>query len=133
MAEVQLNWAQANVKDARLTVPLAGEVPKGWKAHFEATVKLLGHGQWGTVEIKKKAVRVDAVQSGQEENLRFYLEGVVEQANAAESADEERESGPDDDGDDKASEDVPEGPDAELTDRFRAFAEQRETDAPPEE
>jgi hypothetical protein len=126
MADVRLNWAQATVQDDKLTVPLDGEVPKGWKHHFETTVKLLGHGQWGEVEIKKKAVRVGGLESGDADDLRFYLESVVEQANSAESADEERERPADDDEDDDASEDAPEGPDAELTERFRSFAEQRE-------
>jgi hypothetical protein len=122
MADVQLNWAGATVKDAELTVPLEGEIPKGWKGHFETTVRLLGEGDWGNVELKKKKIRVAGVESGEEDKLRFYLEGVVEQANSAESIDEEREHSSGRDHPEAAAE----GPDAELTERFRSFAEQRE-------
>ena len=49
MDEVTLNWSIADVKDAKLTVPLEGDIPKGWRKSFETTVKLLGSGDWGEI------------------------------------------------------------------------------------
>ena len=46
-------------------------------------MRLLGSGEWGEVSIRKGTIRVTAVGAGQEERLRHFLEGVVEQANAA--------------------------------------------------
>jgi hypothetical protein len=116
MEDVKLNWTDARVKDAKLTVSLEGQLSPGWKKSFENTVRLLGSDQWGKVEVKKRTVRVDHVTVGEEDKLRHYLEGVVEQANAAHSADEDASAG----SDDEASRD---GPDAEMTERFRAFAD----------
>src|SRR5579884_829445 len=113
MSAVKLGWESAEVRDATLTVALEGDIPKGWKESFERTVKLLGDGDWGAVELKKRSVRVSDVSPGSEEKLRHHLEGVVAQANAAHEQDDD----PDDDGE------GPEGPDAEMTERFRAFSE----------
>ena len=66
MASVKLQWSNAEVEDAALTVPLEGKHTKGWKQSFEQTVKLLGDGM--------------------EEKLRHHLESVVAQANAAHKA-----------------------------------------------
>jgi hypothetical protein len=109
---MDLKWASAEVKDAKLTVDLAGEPPKGWKQSFERTVTLLGDGEWGEVALKKGAVQVSDVTPGSEDKLRHHLEAIVAQANAAVQEDESDEDG-----------DEPEGPDAEMTDRFRAFDE----------
>jgi hypothetical protein len=123
MADVKLNWAESSVKKGKLEVPIAGEVPKGFKDHFENTVKLLGHGDWGKVELKKKVVHVARIDAGEPDDLRFYLEGLIDQANSAVAADQEKkakkkgEDAKDADGDSE-----PEGPDAELTERFRSFA-----------
>ena len=111
---MNLEWASAQVKDAKLTVQLTGDSPKGWKESFERTVTLLGDGEWGEVALKKGRVQVSDVTPGTEEKLRHHLEAIVAQANAAH---EERESG--NDGDDPERE----GPDAEMTERFRSFAE----------
>jgi|SRR6185312_300198 hypothetical protein len=108
---MNLEWASAEVKDATLTVGLEGELPKGWKDSFERTVKLLGDGDWGDVALKKGSVRVSDVTPGSEDKLRHHLEAIVAQANADH---EEHEDGDDDER---------EGPDAEMTDRFRSFAE----------
>jgi hypothetical protein len=115
MATVKLQWASAEVEDAVLTVALDGEVPKGWKQSFETTVRLLGDGEWGTVKLKKGAVRVSGVEPGTEEKLRHHLESVVAQANAADEAPEETPTGTD--------QDEATGPDAEMTGRFRSFAD----------
>src|SRR5579859_6866336 len=111
MSVVKLEWESAEVKDATLIVALEGELPKGWKESFERTVKLLGDGDWGAVELKKGTVRVSDVPAGSEDKLRHHLEGIVAQANAAHEEE-------DDDDDEER-----EGPDAEMTDRFRSFAE----------
>jgi hypothetical protein len=123
MPDAQLDWAQATVKDGKLRVPLAGDVPKGWKGHFETTVKLLGHGRWGKVVYKKKVIHVGGAQDGEPSDLRFYLEGVVEQANSACAAERKTKAKGS-----SASSDEPSGPDAELTERFQAFAEAGERD-----
>ncbi len=120
MSEARLDWSTAQVKDGDLTVELDGEIAKGWKKSFKTTVKLLGGGEWGRVEFKKGEVRVAGVAPGSEEKLRHYLEGVVEQANASQSEPDEARA-------DDAPE--PKGPDAEMTARFRSFAEPSEPNA----
>jgi hypothetical protein len=117
MSSVKLQWAKAEVEDSKLTVALDGELPKGWKQSFERTAALLGDGEWGEIQLKKGTVRVSDVTPGIEDKLRHHLEAIVAQANAAHEEDESKEDG---DGDE------PEGPDAEMTDRFRAFAEDDE-------
>ncbi len=116
MQDVRLNWAEAGVDGAELTVPLEGEVGAGWKRSFEKTVRLLGTGDWGDVKLKKQAVRVAGLSPGDEDKLRHYLEGVVEQANAARRAAEARPT--------HSRGTSREGPDAEMTERFRAFADE---------
>ncbi len=115
MSSVRLEWASAEVQNATLTVGLAGDPPKGWKQSFERTVALLGDGEWGEIQLKKGTVRVTDVAPGVEDKLRHHLEAIVAQANAAH---EEPETDGDESGDHEA-----EGPDAEMTGRFRAFAE----------
>jgi hypothetical protein len=128
MPEVTLDWSSAKVKDGTLSVELDGELPKGWKKSFESTVMLLGDGDWGKVSVRKGAVRVTEVGAGSEDKLRHFLESVVIQANADHSHDDEDESGDaredetDDDGDGDGDE-QDDDPDAELTDRFRSFAD----------
>jgi len=120
MASVKLQWASAEVEDGVLTVPLDGEHPKGWKRSFETTVRLLGDREWGEVKLKKGTIRVSQVTPGTEEKLRHHLESVVAQANAVdESAGQANPDEPAPDG----HEDESSGPDAEMTGRFRAFAE----------
>ena len=122
MSEVKLSWSSAEVDDARLTVPLEGEIPRGWRTDFETTVKRLGSGEWGEVEVKKDKVRVRDVTPGNEEKLRHHLESVVTQANASHAAREQEKAAKEEDEDDGR-----EGPDAEMTERFRAFAEPAES------
>ncbi len=119
MTSVSLKWDTAKVKDAKLAVELDGKLTSEWKDTFETTVRLLGHGDWGEVKLKKKAVRVSDVTPGSEEKLRHHLEGVVTQANAAVEAQSEaaaaaRES-------DDEDQDGQRGPDAEMTRSFRSF------------
>ena len=129
MSPIKLSWSAAEVKDAHLTVALEGKLPRGWKQSFERTVKLLGDGEWGAVELKKGTVQVSDVAPGTEDKLRHHLEGVVAQANAAHEARErEKEERDGEKGGAKAKDAEPEGPDGEMTERFRAFAEGDEDD-----
>ena len=115
MSSVKLEWASAEVEDGTLTVGLEGEPPEGWNESFERTVVLLGHGEWGEVALEKGTVQVSDVTPGSEEKLRHHLEAIVLQANAAHDEDS---------GDSEDAERVKrDGPDAEMTDRFKAFAE----------
>jgi hypothetical protein len=116
---MNLEWATAEVKDATLTVGLEGDAPQGWEDSFERTVKLLGDGEWGAVELKKGGVKVSDVAPGTEEKLRHHLEAIVAQANAAHEEPEDRDE----------DEREPEGPDAEMTERFRSFGEDEDEDA----
>ena len=117
---MNLEWATAEVKDANLTVALTGDPPKGWKQSFERTVTLLGDGEWGAIQLKKGTVQVSDVPAGSEEKLRHHLEAIVTQANASQET-------ADDDGDRDGEK--PDGPDAEMTERFRAFGEDDDEDA----
>ncbi len=122
MAVVKLNWATAEVKGGKLTVDLEGELASEWKQSFEATMAMLPGGDWGTVALKKHAVRVNDVSGGSEERLRHHLESVVEQANATVRPSEpERGGRGDDEGDPDSPE--PDSSDARMTESFRAFAE----------
>jgi hypothetical protein len=118
MEDVTLDWATATVEDAKLTVELRGELPSAWKKSFERTVHLLGDNEWGKVQVKKQSVRVSEVTRGNADKLRHYLEGVVDQANSALRAGEDEAKRRQDDGG------AGDGPDAELTEHFRAYAEQ---------
>ncbi len=123
MSEPQLNWSQAEVTNGNLTVSVAGDPPRGWKDTFERTARLLSNGEWEDVVLKKHRVRVDGLEPGSEEKLRFFLESVVQQANAThelpddeahDEADDAEEAGGDSERDESA--------DAEMTERFRSFA-----------
>ncbi len=124
MGRVKLDWSSAEVKASKLSVDLDGDVTKEWKNSFEATVALLDHGEWGTVKLKKDAVRVSDVTAGAEEKLRFFLESAVTQANATgeDNDDERADDGDDGDGDEDARDATEPSEDAELTERFRAYA-----------
>jgi hypothetical protein len=116
-----LEWNATAVRDGTVTVPIAGERPKGWKATFERTATLLGGGRWGEVSLKKENVKVAGVGEGSEEELRFFLDGVIQEANAAHV-----ETGEDDEAQsaDDASPDEGDGgddADARMTSRFREF------------
>ncbi len=118
MSEVSLNWSSATVTDGKLTVELAGERPRGWKKSFEKTVKLLGAGgNWDEVRVKKGQVELTSLTPGDEEKVRHFLDSVVTQANAAHRASEPESDAPGPQSPDES------GPDAEMTARFRAFAE----------
>jgi hypothetical protein len=123
MSAPQLDWSQAEVKNGKLTVSVAGDPPRGWKDTFERTARLLSNGEWDDVTLKKHGVRVDGLQPGSEEKLRFFLESVVQQANATHEPpeDEPREAAEHADEATGASE-RDTSTDAEMTERFRSFA-----------
>jgi hypothetical protein len=122
MDEVTLNWSTAEVKDGKLTVPLEGDIPKGWRKSFETVVRLLGSGDWGEIQVKRDKVRVSDVEPGSEDKLRHHLEAVLAQANADHEPDDgEDEEAPDADESEPGAGDEDEGPDAEMTQRFRSF------------
>ena len=129
MSDVKLNWSTAKVEDSKLTVDLDGELPSGWKDSFDAVARLLASSaDWGEVSLKgKKSVRVADVSEGSEERLRHFLESVVAQANADHTPDESErdESGDDAEGDEDADDGGRDdsGPDAQMSDRFRSFAD----------
>jgi hypothetical protein len=120
----RLDWSTAQVKDGTLTVELTGERPKGWKKTFDRTAKLLGRGDWAEVQCKRGGVRVAGVEPGAEERLRAFLEGVVAQADAEHRPDDEDDDDQDEapDSEQQTGEDA-DDPDAELTERFRSFAD----------
>ena len=115
MEEMRIDWRSAEVEDGRLSVSLEEKPSKGWREHFERTIVLLGSREFPQVGVKKGEIRVDGVREGAEEDLRRFLEGVVDQANTAVAAEDAHE--PDNA---EASED------ARLTAAFRAFADEPE-------
>jgi hypothetical protein len=118
MEAPRLEWSAAVVRDGTLTVPIAGDRPRGWKSTFDHTVRLLGGGAWGEVSLKKEKVKVADVPEGGEEELRFFLEGVVQQANTthADTDDDDDVADEPDDGDADGDD-----ADARMTSRFRDF------------
>jgi hypothetical protein len=122
MPPVTVDWSTAEVKKSRLTVALEGDIPKGWRRSFETVVRLLGAGEWGEIQIKRDEVRVSDVEPGSEDKLRHHLEAVVAQANADHEPDEdEDDAAPDADESTPGAGDEDDGPDAEMTERFRSF------------
>jgi len=115
MGDVRIDWGAASVDGGRLTVPLEGELPDGFKARLTHVVERLDRGGsgWGEIKVGKAKVRVQGVVAGAERDLRHFLEAAVLQASA--DADEED--------DDEAAGDERSDEDQALTDAFRAFAE----------
>lgn len=120
--DLRLDWSAAEVHDGTLTVPVQGETGKSFKRAFKATVRLLGeHAAWGDVELHKGAVHVSDVEPGCEDALRHHLDSIVLQAaTTVGRADEKRSDRPGA---------AAEGPDAEMTERFRAFGGPPEGDS----
>ena len=119
METLGLQWSAAKVRDGTLTVRLDGDRPKGWKAAFEQTVRLLGAGTWGEVSIKGAKIKVAAVPEGSEEELRFFLDGAVQQANATlvDTGDDAGDAPDEPDDEDSQGDDA----DTRMTSRFRDF------------
>lgn len=115
MEAPHLEWSAAAVRDGTLTVPIAGDRPRGWKATFDHTVRLLGGGSWGEVSLKKHRVKVAGVTEGSEDELRHFLEGAVQESNAA-CLQADTDDAPSD-----AADDAGDDADARMTGRFRDF------------
>ena len=115
----QLDWSAAEVSDGTLTVKVTGELEDEWEQTFARTLALLStSGTWGAVAFKKGKVTVDEVQEGSEDNLRFALDGAVQEANAHHADDDASDEHP-------GENDEPEGDetDQRMTDRFREPSE----------
>ena len=115
----QLDWNAAEVRDGTLTIEVSGEFDDEWEQTFARTLALLSSsGTWGSVSLKKGKVTVEGVQEGSEDNVRFALDGAVQEANAhhgpedSEESDEDAES---EDADDSEGDDT----DRRMTERFR--------------
>jgi hypothetical protein len=115
MSEVSIDWSSAEVREGSLRVKLRGRPPSDWRDGFDRTVALLPAGDWGKVRLKNDRIRVRRVRPGSEDRLRHFLESVVLQANS---------SSPEPPGStqDTGTERPLDGVDAEMTERFRAFA-----------
>jgi hypothetical protein len=114
-----IDWSTAEVHGETLTVQIVGDRPRGYKRSIESVATLLGGGTpTSDVSMRKGVLSVDGALPGREDELRFFLEAVVLQANA------------DHDVTDEDDEDEPDAPEAhkdqqsEMTDRFRRFAEE---------
>ena len=119
MESPKLQWSAAEVSGGVLTVPIEGERPKGWKDKFEQVVRLLGGGQWDEITCKSGKVRVSGVTDGSEDSLHHFLEGVMQEVNAAfPTADEPDRSDDDERGSDEHTAD---DSDRRLTESFRNF------------
>jgi hypothetical protein len=130
VSETNLDWATAEVDDGQLTVSLDGMPPDEWAERFETTAKLLNHGTWEKVKLKKDEVRVRPVVEGEEDKLRHFLESVVLEANAAVEANAENSEGADGDESESEQETGEEtSADREMTDRFRRFGETEESES----
>jgi hypothetical protein len=119
--QAAIDWASAQVADAVLTVPLAGETSKEWTKRLEHVLELLqeeGHdGPWESIAITGQDVQVKGVQAGTEGDVRYLLEAGVTQTNADFAA---RSREGDGDGDDANA------ADQEMAAAFRSFAEEPE-------
>lgn len=130
--QVKPDWETAEVSDGALTVALSAEPPKRWRNAFEQTATLLNNGSWTVSLDKKGSVRVDPVEQGDEDRVREFIEGAALEANSTLVGEDElfgREPA-----DDEDEERTPEAEAAEstrdeaLTERFRAFAGEGESD-----
>lgn len=113
--EPQLEWNAAQVSDGTLIVEITGEFDDEWEQTFVRTLALLSSaGTWGAVAFKKGKVTLDEVREGSEDNVRFALDGAVQEANAHHADDDESDE-------DSGEDDEPEGDetDQRMTDRFR--------------
>jgi hypothetical protein len=111
-----IDWASAEVEDAVLTVPVAGEPPEGWAERVERTVaRLTDHGgaPWEAIEITQERIEVAGVQPGTEGDVRHVLDAAVTQAGADLAL---KEDAGDDDGSGSQA-------DRDMTDEFRSFAD----------
>jgi hypothetical protein len=80
---VQIDWGSADVSAGKLSVCWDARPSSRWVERARAVVDRLGTGSaWGPIKITRKHVRVKHLQPGVEDELRYLLEGAVQQANA---------------------------------------------------
>lgn len=125
MADLKLDWSSAAVSGGKLTVSLDDKPTKEWRASFERTAQLLDRGTWGDIELSKGTVTVADVVPGSEENLRFFLDSVVLEANGEQPDEDEEERDDEEEGGAEREDD----PDREMTDRFKAFAPEEKAES----
>lgn len=120
MDERRLDWSSAEVSGGQLTVPLSGEGSKGWAERFGWVAERLqgNSASWGEVTASKSSVKVAGVAPGSEADVRHFLESVLAQVNADHAKPDEDRRGENG------------GPDAEMTETFRSFAEPEDSQAP---
>jgi hypothetical protein len=120
-----VDWSSAEVHEDTLTVEIAGDRPRGWKRSFELVARLLGSdGSFHDVSLRRGRASVRGATPGEEDELRFFLEAVVLQANADHKVDDG-----DEDEDEPDAPEAHDDPQSEMTDRFRGFAAE-ENDEP---
>lgn len=117
MPSTQFDWSTAEVRNGRLSVSLDGKPPKDWIQGFEAAARLLNHGRFADVRLRRSTVRIDPVVPGEEELARHFLESLAQEANARVEVDE-----PKSEPDDEAAQEDSVDEDSAMTERFRAFA-----------
>jgi hypothetical protein len=114
-----VDWSTAEVNGDTLTVEIAGDRPRGWKTSFELVATLLGSdSSFHDVSLRKGTASVGGATPGSEDELRFFLEAVVLQANTDHQLDESE----DEDDEEDAPAQQRDDPQSEMTDRFRGFA-----------
>ena len=91
----EIDWTTAVVEGGRLTVGYDGEPSSEWADRVEAVLDRIDgpDSRWAKIAIKRVRVRVTCVQPGCEDDLRFLLEGAVQQANADFAPDDEDAEG----------------------------------------
>ena len=123
---LRIDWAGAGVSEGKLTVELVGEAPKGLSKRFEAVLALIAPKAppWEQIEVHSGTVAVSGVERGSERDLRHLIESVVTQINSdlGRSPDGGASAQPGED----SGEDAREAEDRQMSERFRAFAEQSE-------
>ena len=114
--DISIDWNAAAVDDGRLKVPLLGDPSAAWRDRLTHVIERLQRGGsgWGEIKVTKSALRVDAVRTGAEADLRHFLESGVLQANSDLRADEEAET--EEPNDDRSESDQ------QMTDAFRSFS-----------
>jgi hypothetical protein len=115
MAQREIDWTTAEVRDGNLTVDVGGKAKKDWARRFRAVVGRLGRvgHEWGEISIAKETITVTEVEPGSENDLRHLLEATVQQVNA--------------DLDESPAPDEADGPDEKMTEAFRDFAPDRDS------
>jgi hypothetical protein len=111
--QASIDWASAEVRGGELTVALAGEADAQWAERVQAIVERLDRpgSAWGATKVTEATVTVEGVGAGAEEDLRHFLEGAVQQANADYAPEVRDDAG-----------EQPSDEDSAMTEAFRSFA-----------